>query len=138
MKERLFKISKFSIMTIAMLQLALSQVHIKVITKVFASDIGFYLFLFILFGLVMSFSLSSMNRESKMPLYLVLTIATVGTGIIYLNKLFADIATGQYLTADVAMLSIIVSIVALVIYCLGTLIILWSRNWTGVKNGRTE
>ena len=138
MKEKLFKAAKLSISAIALLQLALSQVHIKVITKVFASDIGFYLFLFILFGLVMTFSLSSMKRTSKIPLYLVLTVAAIGTGIIYLNMLFSDIATGQYLTYDVAMLSIIVSIVALVIYTVGTLVVLWSRDWIGIKNDSTK
>ena len=86
----------------------------------------------------MTFSLSSMKRTSKIPLYLVLTVAAIGTGIIYLNMLFSDIATGQYLTYDVAMLSIIVSIVALVIYSVGTLVVLWSRDWIGIKNDSTK
>lgn len=128
MKQRLFKISKFAISTMALFQLAISQVHIKVITKVFASNIGFYLFLFILFGLVMTFSLSSMKKAGKMPLYLVLTVAAIANGIIYLNMLFADIATGAYLTMDVALFSIVISMVTLAIYLLGTITILLTRE----------
>lgn len=128
MKERLFKISKLAISIMALFQLAISQVHIKVITKVFASNIGFYLFLFILFGLVMTFSLSSMKKAGKMPLYLVLTVAAITNGIIYLNMLFSDIATGQYLTMDVALFSIIISIAALIIYFAGTITILFTRE----------
>ncbi len=122
----------------ALLQLALSQIHINVITKVFASEIGFYLFLFILFGLVMTFSLSSMKRDSKKPIYIALTIAALGSGFVYLRMLFADIATGQYLTMDVAMLSIIVSILSLVIYLVGTIVILSTRDRSGFLNGNTS
>jgi len=138
MKERIFKISKFVIAAIAILQLAISQVHIKVITKVFASDIGFYLFLFILFGLVMAFNLSSLKRDSKMPRYLMMTIAAIGTGLVYIIMLFADIATGQYLTFDVALLSIVASIAAIAIYFVGTAVILLTKEWRGNEDGKTE
>ena len=138
MKERIFKISKFVIAAIAILQLAISQVHIKVITKVFASDIGFYLFLFILFGLVMTFNLSSLKRDSKIPRYLLVTIAAIGAGLVYIIMLFSDIATGQYLTIDVALLSILVSIAAIITYFVGTAVLLLTKEWRGKDNGKAE
>lgn len=128
MKIKMFKISKFMISAVAMLQLAISQVHIKVITKVFDSTVGFYLFLFVLFGLVMAFNLSSMKKESKVAAYIVTTLLAISSGIWYVMLVFKDIATGKHLTMEIARLSLIVSIVALVIFTIGSVIVLMTKE----------
>ena len=56
MKELLRKIMVGLLLVTALGQLAVSQVHIMASTKIFAAEIGIYMFFFIIFGLTMAFN----------------------------------------------------------------------------------
>lgn len=120
MKGKLFNISKYIIFITAIAQLAISQIHIDIITKVFNPSIGFYLFLFTIFGVLMAFNSSSYKSGQRTFLLLGGCAAAVITGIIYLNVVFQDIATGKLLTLEAAQSSIIAAIVTIAIYTILT------------------
>ncbi len=128
MGSKVFKISKWLISAVAVMQLAISQIHIKVITKVFDSSIGFYLFLFILFGMVMTFNISTMKSKSKILLYLITAVAAVASGLKYIMLLFQDISTGAYLTFEQAQISVVLSIAALFVYFIFSILIVATKN----------
>lgn len=129
MKELLFKSAKFTAIIAAIGQLAISQIHIGIITKVFEPSIGFFLFLFITFGVVMAFNSTSFRAESNPVLFLFGGIASSGTGLIYLNMLNADIRAENLLTFADARVSIFVSIAVITIYIASTIIMLSTRNY---------
>lgn len=116
MKEKIFTIAKFLIFATAILQLAISQLHIDIITKVFDPAIGFYLFLFTIFGVLMAFNSSSYKSGEKTFIFILGTLAAVITGILYVNVIFSDIAAGNLLTFKDAQQSIIIAISTITIY----------------------
>lgn len=120
MKGKLFNISKYLIFITAIAQLALSQIHIDIITKVFDPAIGFYLFLFTIFGVLMAFNSSSFKSGEKTLLLVGGCAAAVITGILYLNVVFADIATAKLLTFEAAKTSIIAAVITIAIYVIST------------------
>lgn len=63
-KSKLFHIVKYIMIGVAILELALSQVHIEAITLMFIREIGFFLFLFIFASLIMVAILTSFNEWS--------------------------------------------------------------------------
>jgi hypothetical protein len=121
MKEKLFYISKWSVFFIAIIQLAISQIHIAIITKVFETDVGFFLFLFIIFGLVSAFNAVSAKKGKKMYLDFTTAITSSLAGYRYLTTVFANIAPDKLLTFEDASISIYISIVAIFIYIVGTI-----------------
>ncbi|MDC7235464.1 MAG: hypothetical protein PQJ58_19705 [Spirochaetales bacterium] len=129
MKEHLFKTARLLIYMAAIGQLALSQVHIGIITKVFAPSVGFFLFLFVIAGLVTAFNSSS---AASKPLIAVLGCgASLLTGVLYLNIVFKDIANATLLTFEEAQVSIFVSLLAMFLYLAGTVTMLVTRNHNG-------
>lgn len=130
MNGKLFNISKYLIFVTAIGQLAISQVHIGIITKVFNPAVGFYLFLFTIFGVLMAFNSSSFKSGQRTPLLIGGCITAVLTGILYINVLFKDIALGKLLTFEVAQSSIVLAAVTVVIYAVFTPILIIS----GYKN----
>lgn len=120
MKEKLYFMAKYLIFITAITQLAISQLHIGVITRVFDPAIGFYLFLFTIFGVLMAFNSSSYKTGQKTLIFVGGAVAAVLTGIKFVSIIFIDIAAGQLLTFEDAQKSITVAIVTIVIYAIST------------------
>ncbi|MDC7221043.1 MAG: hypothetical protein PQJ59_13995 [Spirochaetales bacterium] len=127
MKDKIYNATKYIILFVAIAQLALSQVHIQLITKVFAPYVGFYLFLFVIFGLVTGFNTTSSLAGSKVILFIAGCVLACVMGGLYLNILFKDIATGNYLSLEDAKMSIIFMFITLGVYSLGGLIMVFTR-----------
>lgn len=117
--------------------LALSQIHIGTITKVFAADIGFYFFLFIIFGFVTF--MNSMNMRKKTStignaiLMLVFGILSSGVGIVYIKILLDDIKMENLLTMQDITVVLYLTIASVIIYGLGCIGILVTNRT--VKRG---
>ena len=69
MKDILLKVAVGIMLINGLGQLALSQVHILAITKLFANQIGVYLFLFVIFGLTASFNAFSLEKRRSIILF---------------------------------------------------------------------
>jgi hypothetical protein len=129
MKEKLFYTAKYLIYIAAICQLAMSQVHISVITKVFEPTAGFYLFLFTIFGLVMAFNTTAVKKGSRIELFILGCLAASALGVMYLKIIFQDIQTGKLLTFSDARLSIIFSVATILIFLLSTAVMLITGNF---------
>ena len=128
MKETLFKAFKIITFVVAVGQLAISQVHIGLITKVFEPSVGFLLFAFITFGVVMAFNAVSFRRGSN-PMVLVFGgLLSSSAGFLYVRLLFADLNAGNLVTMEEARLSIVLSILSIVAYASSTVVLLFTRN----------
>lgn len=114
-------------------QLALSQVHVAAATKIFANQIGLYLFLFIIFGLTTGFNAVLIEKpRSVLSLIFSGAMATWG-GIVYLRLLQADVAQQEKLVmADVSDSFRLVAF-SVVIYLVGALAVS-ILSWPDVKN----
>ncbi|RPI32153.1 MAG: hypothetical protein EHM70_09665 [Chloroflexota bacterium] len=113
MKELAFKIAAGIVVLNGLGELAVSQVHILASTKVFASEIGMYLFLFIIFGVVTSFNIFLLNSLRGLAFFSVSSWVSAAAGYIYLKIMLADVAAQESLTiADVqdSWLLVVVSI----------------------------
>ena len=128
MKEKLFYTAKYLIYIAALSQLALSQVHIGIITKIFEPRAGFFLFLFIIFGLIMAFNSSAVKKGSRIEIFIFGCLAAVTFGILYLRILFQDISAGNLLTFVDARSSIIYTIIAIAVYAISTATMLVTGN----------
>jgi membrane associated rhomboid family serine protease len=98
MKELAFKFAAGVVLINGLGELAVSQIHILVSAKVFAAEIGIYLFLFIISGLVTSFNIFLLKKMQGMIFLIVSCWITAGSGYIYLRILQADVATQKALT----------------------------------------
>jgi len=135
MRERVFKIAKFIIMAMALGQLAISQIHIELITKLFVRDVGFFLFLFIISGLIVTFNLSAMNVENtgKMNQFIIASLAAVGSGIYFINLVVTDFITQDNLAIADIRVSLFFVVIAVVTYLVGAIIIVTSFFLTDKK-----
>lgn len=134
MKKWIFKIVVVIVLINALVTLALSQVHILAITKVFAPEIGFYLFLFVIFGLTTGFNAYLADKRTSILLFILTSALVIGSGLIYLWIMQGDVAEQDALTmSDEAIRnSLILIIVSLAIYVAG-LIIVPLLGWGNVK-----
>ena len=98
MKDWVFKITKGIVLINGLGQLAVSQIHILASTKLFASEIGVYLFMFVIFGLVTAFNTFLLKKLQGMIFFIVSCWVTAGSGYIYLKLLQADVAAQEALT----------------------------------------
>jgi len=128
MKEKLFNIARFSMFAVAIIQLTLSQIHIEIIMKVFADEIGFYLFLFIIFGLVVAFNSINLKRNKGILLDVIGVIAASLAGYKYVTLLLTDLELGNVLTVKEAALSLNFSMITIGIYIVGLLVILLTKG----------
>ncbi len=87
MKEWILKIAVALVMINALGQLALSQIHILATTKIFANQIGFYLFLFIIFGLTTAFNVTLIDKHRGIILFTVSCWVAAAFAFIYINIL---------------------------------------------------
>lgn len=135
MKELAFKLTTGIVLLNGLGQLAASQIHILTSTKIFASEIGIYLFLFIIFGLVTSFNVFLLEKIQGMIFFVVSCWVTAGAGYIYLKILQADLATQKALTLADASNSILLVTTSVAICLVGSIIIP-SLGWDKLKSTR--
>lgn len=128
MKEKLFNIARFSMFAVALVQLALSQIHIAIITKIFATEIGFFLFLFIIFGVVVAFNSMNLKSGKNMLIDVVGVVIASLAGIKYLSLVLQDLAVPNLLTFDEARVSIYFSILTIAIYMIGLLVLFLTKG----------
>lgn len=123
MKETRFKQIRLLLMATALVELAISQIHIAMITQLSIREIGFYFFLFILFGLLVLFNLTSMKIDSKgrITAYIFTTLAAVGAGAWMIKLAIDDYNVKDYVTFDVIYPSLTGIIIGIVIYGLGSI-----------------
>lgn len=132
MNEQVFKLGKLFLYIGALGQLALSQIHIGIITKVFDTSIGFFLFLFVIFTLVTAFNGSAINKDTSgfKIIFSILGFAlAVAMGFVYLGILRADVATGKLLTTAEAMPSIVFTLVTMVLCGASLAVIILARKY---------
>ena len=113
-------------------QLAISYIHIDTITKIFANQIGIYLFLFIIFGLTTGINAVLLEKPRSLISFIFSGIVAVASGFVYLQLVEADVARQDALTmADVSQSWQIV-IASMAIYGIGTLL-LPILSWSDLK-----
>ena len=132
MKNIILKIIVAIVLINGVGELALSQVHILAVTKLFVTEIGLYLFLFIIFGLTTAFNGLLLDKPRGVILLVVSGAIAAGAGFVYLRLLQADVAKQTTLTmADVQTSAMLVA-VSIVIY-LGGSILISVLSWNDLK-----
>ena len=121
-----YKISKWLMIFMAALQLALSQIHIKAISVIFAQPVAFYLFLFILFGLLVMFTLFSTKALDKSNVFKVLSVSIItgGAGICTAVLLWSDYKAYASIHFQNIDKSLYLLLSGAAVYLIGTLVIL--------------
>ena len=131
-REFFLKIVTTILLIVGVAQLAISQIHVAAATKIFANQIGFYLFLFIIFGLTTGFN--AVLIETRRSVFLLLVSSFLGSwgGFVYLRLLQADIVLQEKLTmADVSDSFRLVS-ASIFVYLVGAIIVS-ILSWPDVK-----
>lgn len=134
MREKIFNITRYSLFSISLIQLALSQIHIGIITKVFATDVGFFLFLFIIFGIVVAFNSINLRSNKNMVLDIVGSIVASVAGFKFLSIVLNDLKSGNVLTFSEAKWSITFTIIGIISYSLGTIVLLLTKGEKSNEN----
>ncbi|MBB6479885.1 hypothetical protein [Spirochaeta isovalerica] len=124
MKDILYNGSRFLIYIAALSHLALSQIHIGIITKVFNPNSGFFLFSFTILGVVTAFSSSSVKKGSRIELFLLACVATEAMGFYFLRILIKDIQEANLLTFHDASLSIGLLVATMAAFIIGAILLL--------------
>lgn len=132
MREWILKILQAIALANAFGQLAISQIHISTITKIFINEIGFYLFFFIIFCLLTGFNtFLSENRRGIVFLILANWVTAIA-GYMYVNILQTDVANQQSLAfADIQLSWTLV--VAAIVICLINSVAIPYLSWGQLK-----
>ena len=133
MKEWLLKFAIGIVFINAIGQLAGSQIHILAITKLFAREVGFYLFLFIIFGLVTGFNVFMLDKKKGILFFAFSSWVTAGAGFIHLNKMQADVATQEALSMADIQQSWVLVIISISI-CLVSSIVIPMLSWRDARS----
>ncbi len=131
MKEKIFNITRFTMFFVAILQLALSQIHIAITTKVFDTTVGFYLFLYIMFGIIVAFNSLNLKRKTNIWLSVIGCVGGSLAAIKYLTIIFKDISSENIVTFTDAKWSIYLIVLAIATYFIGLIILIFTK---GKKN----
>lgn len=125
MDSVLYKSTRLLLMATALIQLAISQIHIEMITQLFVTSIGFYLFLFIITGLLILFNLTSMSQSAggRLGMYIATTVGALVSGGVYIMKVLGDYQVQESVTLETIQLSVAFSIAAMAIYLVGGIIV---------------
>ena len=125
MDTLLYRSTRGVLMATALIQLAVSQVHIEMITKLFIRDIGFYLFIFVIAGLLVLFNLSSMKNSAsgRLGTFIVMILAAVASGLTYMYKVWSDFSTRESVVMEDVQLSLIFAGTFILIYLIGGIIV---------------
>jgi len=123
MKDLILKIVVGIMLVNALGQLAASQIHILAITKLFASEIGFFLFLFIIFGLTTAFNAYLLEKRRGLILLTVSGLLAVGAGYVYLTIMQTDVAAQETLTMADVRTSWLLMGISMAIYLSGIILV---------------
>ncbi len=137
MKQRITQLLSILLFITGVGTLALSQIHILASTKIFAAEIGFYLFLFVIFGLTTGFNAVLIEKPRSIFFFILSGLLASGAGVIYLRILQTDVAAQDALTMDDVQSSFQMAIGAIVIYLLGVITIPVLK-WNEIKLADTS
>ncbi len=101
--------------------LAVSQVHILTITKLFVREIGFYLFLFVIFGLTTSFNTFLLDKRRGIIFFVLSGWFAAAAGIVYVQLLQADVADQASLALADVQTSFYIVIASIAVYMIASL-----------------
>lgn len=128
-KALIFNLCRTGVYIAAIGQLALSQIHIEVITRVFEPAVGFVLFLFVTFGVVTAFSSSSLHKGTGVVPYLLIVSTATVVGFIYLRIVIRDIQLDNVLTLPEAIGSLVIASIVMAVYAAASVGMLLTRNF---------
>lgn len=123
MKDILLKLATGIVFLTGVGDLAASQVHVGASTKIFANQIGIYLFLFIIFGLTTAFNAVLLEKMRSVFFFVLSGLIATGAGYIYLGLLRADVAAQERLTMADVQTSFTMVVVSMVVYAVGVIVI---------------
>lgn len=132
MKEWILKIAIVIVMINALGQLAMSQIHILATTKIFANEIGFYLFLFIIFGLTTAFNVFLIDRRRGKIFFALSCWVAIAFALIYLNIMQTDVAAQETLTMEDMRATVTLMLIAIGVLLVSSLVIPL-LSWNDVK-----
>ncbi len=104
-------------------ELAISQIHIEASTKIFANQIGFYLFLFIIFGMTTAFNGMLLEKLRSVLLFVLSGLLAAWAGFRYIRLLQADVAAQDGLSMADVQTSFTLVIVSVVIYLISVFVV---------------
>lgn len=104
-------------------QLAISQVHIEAATKIFANQIGFYLFVFMIFGLTTGFNAVLIEKPISILSLIVSSILSAVGGVVYLRLLQADVLRQEQLTMADVNDSFRLVLFSVIVYLVGSILV---------------
>ena len=116
-------------------ELAISHIHILAITKLFANEIGVYLFLFIIFGLTTAFNAFSLKTRRSIILFVLTSWLASGAGYVYLRIMQVDVAAQENLTMADVNSSWLLMIISVGVYLVGSIVIPL-LSWGNVKENQ--
>ena len=125
MKEWILKIAVGIVLINGLGELALTQIHVVAITKLFVNEIGVYLFMFIIFGVTATFNAFSLDKQRSIIIFTVSCWVTATFGFIYIRLLQADVASQDALTMADVRTSWLLIVISIGIYMIGSLVIPW-------------
>ena len=131
-RELFLRIITILLFIVGVGQLAGSQVHVQAATKIFANQIGLYLFLFIIFGLTTGFNAMLLETPRSLVSFIFSSLVAAVGGFVYLRLLQADIAQQDALTLADVYDSWRLVVAAIVIYSIG-LIVVPLLSWPDLK-----
>lgn len=113
------------IVILALGNLALSQIHIGVITQIFERLSGLVMFMFVLFGLVTLF-LATRMKDRKSGVYRAMgsIVITIALGSLFSYYLYHDVQTQPSVTFQTVGTSLIFSIVLIVLYLVSLVLLI--------------
>ena len=123
MRTTLLRILTIILFIFGVGHLAISQIHISAATKIFANQIGLYLFIFIIFGLTTGLNAVLIEKPSSLISLIGSSIIGSWGGFIYLRLLQADVVRQEQLTmADISDSYWLVA-VSIAIYLVGSIVV---------------
>ena len=132
MKDIILKIIVGIVLINGIGEVALSQIHILAATKLFVTEIGFYLFMFIIFGLTTAFNGVLLDKRRGIITLILSGVIAAGAGFIYLRLMQADVAEQAALTMEDVRVSAILVTASIIIY-LGGSILISALSWNDLK-----
>ncbi len=123
MRPLILRLLTIIVFVVGVGQLALSQIHILASTKIFANQIGIYLFAFIIFGLTTGFNSVLIETPRSLVSLIVSGLIAAGSGVIYLRLLQADVMQQDALTMADVNDSFQLVVVSIVVYLVGAIVV---------------
>ena len=131
-RELFLQITSIILFIVGVGQLAISQIHIAATTKIFANQIGIYLFLFVIFGLTTGINAVLIEKPVSLISFIGSSILGSWGGFVYLRLLQEDVIRQEQLTMADVNDSFRIVTASIVIYLVGTLIVS-VLSWPDVK-----